>query len=99
MHEIGDDQSDHVRAACNQAASDPVGPVIQLARAIYNAAPGLLADIAVAPQSLGNCHQRHTQILGDVFHSRTQTSLLFDSSICSSGGFGKVTAILIAWHS
>ena len=79
VHEIGNDQSHHVRSPRHQAASDPVGPVIQLARTIHYAAPGLFADIAMAPQRLRNSHQRHTQILGDVLHSRTQSVLLYDS--------------------
>ena len=67
MDEIGDDEPDHVGAACDKSSGGEIWAVVQLLDALQDSRPGLLTDVGVIAQSLGNCDYAYTKVPGDVF--------------------------------
>ena len=75
MHQVRDNQADHVGPARYQAARNPIWPVIQFPRALHHARSRLFADIAVAAQGLGDGHEGDPQVASDIDHSGAHMSV------------------------
>ena len=73
MHQVGQHQSHHVSAARDHAAGDPIRLVIEFPHAFEDEVAGLLADVVVMAQRLGNRHQRNAEVLGNILHPNGQT--------------------------
>src|SRR5271156_4432725 len=69
MEQVGDDQTNEVAAAGDQAASQDVWLIVKFSYSPENPFPCLLSDVRMVSKNLGNGHHRESQILCDVFHA------------------------------
>jgi hypothetical protein len=76
VKQIRNNQAHKIRTPSDQAASGQIGTIIKFLHAGENSLAGLLSDVRMIPQDLGDGDQGYSKVLGNVLHSYVHKQLV-----------------------